>query len=399
MLTVSESTTTESTAMSYSLNIKPRIKKIYPFYQLSDELFRIGAQVGITFDIKDPHSHMWTLVNSMDGTKTISEVTNVITNRFPEITKTDVLNAIHQLNEMGSLESSEESQYENEDLSINRYIGNVNYYSHYTKLGSDKSTVQDTLKKSKVTLLGLGGGGTNVLMMLSGLGIGNIKALDYDKVELSNLNRQFFYTEPDIGRFKTDVANERMKLTNSDINFSTVQRKIETYSDLLDVIDGSDLVISTIDEPQFLAFRRVNKACVTKDIPCIFAGGQVTRGRVFGVNPGVSGCFDCMHIHYLKHAPMFEAQFKGFHDSGFEVPTLAYPPGIAMLCGVLVSESVKAITGYLEPKIFGKQLEVNYETGSCEEFRTWERYPEECPTCGSGQETDWPVFSYYKEKL
>ncbi|MCG8465458.1 MAG: ThiF family adenylyltransferase, partial [Xanthomonadales bacterium] len=166
--------------MSYSLNIKPRIKKIYPFYQLSDELFRIGAQVGITFDIKDPHNHMWTLVNSMDGTKTINEVISFITSRFPEVTKADVLNAIHQLNEMGSLESSEESQYENEDLNINRYIGNVNYYSHYTKLGSDKSTVQDTLKKSKVTLLGLGGGGTNVLMMLSGLGIGNIKALDYD---------------------------------------------------------------------------------------------------------------------------------------------------------------------------------------------------------------------------
>ena len=67
-------------------------------------------------------------------------------------------------------------------------------------------------------LLGLGGGGTNILTLLAGLGPRKIKIIDYDMVEEENLGRQFLYSEADIGLMKTDVARRAINQINS-LNF------------------------------------------------------------------------------------------------------------------------------------------------------------------------------------
>jgi molybdopterin/thiamine biosynthesis adenylyltransferase len=372
----------------------PRLKPIYPVYRVTDATFRIGAQFRITVEIDDPDDHLWTLVHLLDGTRDTRAVVAVMRERFPALTEEDIEQSIVMLNEEGFLDDARPASYD-VDGNLSRFAGNVNYFSHYTRLPDDRSDHQDTLRNATVVLLGLGGGGSHLLPLLSAAGIGRIVAVDYDRVELSNLNRQLLYREADIGRYKTEAAADAVKQTNSLLELSTITKKIECADDARPIVRGADLVICAIDEPPFLAQRRVNRACITEGVPCLYGLSQVTSGRMFSVLPNQSGCVDCLHLYYSMHDVNFVPQFRGFHESNFNPPTIAFAPHIARLCGLIADEAVRLLTAYREPQSVAKQVEFDFESGSLTTLTTWPRYPDECPTCGDGREQDWPVFALY----
>ena len=105
---------------------------------------------------------------------------------------------------------------------------------------------QQKLKSAKVLVLGMGGLGCPLSVYLASLGIGTIGIVDNDKVELSNLNRQIIYNTNDIGKYKVDVAKNKIKLINKDIiikshkirvNKTNVEKLIKNF-DI--VCDGTD---------------------------------------------------------------------------------------------------------------------------------------------------------------
>ena len=381
------------------LDRRPRVKSIYPVYKVKGDVFRVGAQLGITTQFRDPENQLWTMIGLMDGARSIPEVTDCMLQRYPHLSRQDVLDGIDRLDKAGLLEHGEDSDYDEERNPLHRYIGNVNYFTHFLRLTDSRSQFQDKLAAARVCLLGLGGAGSNILKLLVGLGVGEIRAVDYDRVEISNLNRQFFYSEADIGRLKTEAAARTVSQMNSCVKLETINQKLTSSDQIADLIRGSDLVISTIDEPHFLALRRVNRACVKERIKCLFGVMQITRGRVFSIDPFQSGCFDCLNVHYHKIDPLFVDQFRGFHESNFKHQHIAFGPDIYVLCGRMANEAARIITGHMEPFSFGKQVEIDFKTGKSYVLRTWPRYPEECPTCGSGTEDQWPAFSFYEEPL
>ncbi|MBU0510125.1 MAG: ThiF family adenylyltransferase, partial [Chloroflexi bacterium] len=77
---------------------------------------------------------------------------------------------------------------------------------------------QEKIKNAKVLVAGAGGLGSAILTYLSIAGIGKIRIIDNDQVELSNLNRQMLHTHMDIGRDKVDSARERLEQLNPDIH-------------------------------------------------------------------------------------------------------------------------------------------------------------------------------------
>ncbi len=68
---------------------------------------------------------------------------------------------------------------------------------------------QKKIKLSKVLIIGMGGLGCPLSVYLASLGVGTIGIVDYDKIELSNLNRQIIYSTKDIGKYKVDVAKKK----------------------------------------------------------------------------------------------------------------------------------------------------------------------------------------------
>ena len=291
----------------------------------------------------------------------------------------------------------EEVLEEETDVPV-RYMPNINYFSRYIGSGGNRYTPQRKISETTILLLGLGGGGSNILTMLAGLGPKKIVIVDYDNVEESNLGRQLLYKESDIGTPKAEAAARAISEMNKDIEIEAYNKKIEKPEDVLDVIDGVNLVICAIDEPPFVAQRIVNEAIVKANVPCVFGASQVSRGRVFTVIPGVTGCFDCLNLHYSMNDPQFVEQFVAFRKIDFAPPTIAYAPAIFQLTAAIVDEAVRVITGYAEPRSLGTQYEINFEDGSSFRHPSWKRYKEKCPTCGKGKKEDWEIFQYYENR-
>jgi molybdopterin-synthase adenylyltransferase len=378
----------------------PRIKPIYPIYRVSASTFRIGAQFGITSEFDDPEGHVWALVHLMDGTRDIHGLAAEMQRRYPGLSHADVESGILALDEAGFVEDARPTAYDGlQHTPLTRFAGNVNYFSHYMGLRGNRAEAQDRLRDSSVVLLGLGGGGSSMLPLLAAAGIGRIVGVDYDRVELSNLNRQFLFRESDVGRLKTRAAERVMAELNSAVDFSTHNLKVQSSDDLRPIIRGADLVICAIDEPPFVAQRRVNAACIAENVTCLYGMSQITSGRMCSVVPKQSGCFDCLNVYYSKHDPVFVDQFRGFYASHFNPPTISFAPEIVRLASMIASEACRLLTHCPAPQSIGKQVEFDFISGSVTVLTTWPRYPDECPTCGSGRELDWPVFSVYADAV
>lgn len=373
---------------------QPRIKPIYPVYRLNETTFRIGAQLGITTEFEDPEGKLYELVKVLDGRK-LETVIKHMKIQFPDLTDQDIFEGLDILNNEGLLEEIVDFSKYNID---ERYLPNVNYFSRFVKYGKNSYDIQKIINSSTFLLLGLGGGGANILTLLSGLGPKKIKIVDYDRVEKSNLGRQLLYKEADIGQLKAEVAARSIRKLNSQIEIEPNNQKIENYHDVLKYIDGIDIVISAIDEPPFIVQKAVNKAIIEAKVPCVFGASQVSRGRVFTVIPHVTGCFDCLNIHYTLQDDKFVEQFIGFRNIDFNPPTIAYAPAMFHLTSAIVDEAIRVLTGYAQPRSLGTQYEINYEDGSSFTHPSWSRYENECPTCGKGKQENWEIFSYYERK-
>lgn len=373
---------------------QPRIKPIYPVYRLNETTFRIGAQLGITTEFEDPEGKLYELVKVLDGRK-LETVIKHMKIQFPDLTDQDIFEGLDILNNEGLLEEIVDFSKYNID---ERYLPNVNYFSRFVKYGKNSYDIQKIINSSTFLLLGLGGGGANILTLLSGLGPKKIKIVDYDRVEKSNLGRQLLYKEADIGQLKAEVAARSIRKLNSQIEIEPNNQKIENYHDVLKYIDGIDIVISAIDEPPFIVQKAVNKAIIEAKVPCVFGASQVSRGRVFTVIPHVTGCFDCLNIHYTLQDDKFVEQFIGFRNIDFNPPTIAYAPAMFHLTSAIVDEAIRVLTGYAQPRSLGTQYEINYEDGSSFTHPSWSRYENECPTCGKGMQENWEIFSYYERK-
>lgn len=369
----------------------PRIKEIYPVYKLHKNLFRIGLQIGITTEIKDDNNKMWNLVNILDG-RPFQDILNIMLTKYDDLTEEDITGALELLDNEGVLEEAGEIQDIKE-----RYHSNIYYFSRYLNNFQDSIATQKKIHQSTILLLGLGGGGSNILTLLAGLGPKKIKIVDFDIVEQSNLGRQFLYKENDIGLSKVQIAHREVTKMNSDIEVETHNIRITSVSDLIPLLDDVDITICVIDEPQYDIQRIVNKAIVTKNIPCIFGASQVSRGRVYSVIPYQTGCFDCLNIHYTKIDTLFLEQFHGVRTITKTIPTIAYGPAIFQLTSAIVDETIRLLTQYTEPISLNRQYEINYENGASFTHDSWGRYLDECPTCGTGKEDDWEIFSKYGE--
>lgn len=137
-------------------------------------------------------------------------------------------------------------------------------------------SVHQSLSEKKVAIVGLGGIGSIVLEVLAGAGVKNFTLVDCDKVEASNLNRQFIYQECDVGRYKTDSAAKNISKRHSDLNIS----KLNIHYPLDDfriLINESDFIVSAIDQPSLKSAIKLCQECWESNKPSAFSACGVYK--------------------------------------------------------------------------------------------------------------------------
>ena len=105
---------------------------------------------------------------------------------------------------------------------------------------------QQKLKKASVLIIGIGGLGSSVIQYLNAAGVGKIGIVDYDKVELSNLNRQLIYKNSDIGKSKVDVAKNYISELNSFTKIEIFEMRIDEKN-LPNIIGDYDILADCTD--------------------------------------------------------------------------------------------------------------------------------------------------------
>lgn len=200
---------------------------------------------------------------------------------------------------------------------------------------------QRKLKQAHVLIAGVGGLGSPVAIYLASAGVGRLTLVDWDTVELSNLNRQILHWEADIGEQKVISATRKLEKLNStvEVNSHAVRITPENCSGLL---QGADLVMDCMDN---MATRFIlNEGCVKAGIPLIHGGIYGMMGEITTIIPGQTPCFECIFPRDVEGKSPF--------------PVFGSTP--ALVASLQVMEATKLLAGFGE-LLTGKMLYVNGE--------------------------------------
>ncbi|MCW8829711.1 MAG: molybdopterin-synthase adenylyltransferase MoeB [Gammaproteobacteria bacterium] len=153
---------------------------------------------------------------------------------------------------------------------------------------------QQRLLGSHALIIGMGGLGSPVAMYLAAAGVGRLTLVDFDTVDLSNLQRQILHGSDDIGRPKVESAREALAALNPEVVVSTVNRKLEGPA-LLEAIAGADVVIDASDN--FTTRFAINDACVEARKPLVSGAAIRMEGQVsvFHNEREESPCYRCLY--------------------------------------------------------------------------------------------------------
>lgn len=151
---------------------------------------------------------------------------------------------------------------------------------------------QEKLKQSKVVVAGGGGLGSPVSIYLAAAGIGTIRLIDHDRVELSNLNRQVLHWDKDVGREKVNSAAEKLQKLNEGVQVEAVAESI-TEANVSRLVAGFDLIVDAMDN---LPTRFIlNKAAIEHNIPFFHGAVYGLEGRAMTIIPGKTACMGCIY--------------------------------------------------------------------------------------------------------
>jgi len=226
------------------------------------------------------------------------------------------------------------------------------------------------LKQASVCVVGVGGLGNPIVTRLAAMGVGKIRIVDRDVIELSNLHRQTMFNEDDIGQVKVETAAKKLRKLNQDIVIEELPVSINDYT-ALDVVDGCDVVIDALDSVN--ARYSLNKACIEKKIPFVTGAAVGVTGQSFTILPNETACYHCL-FPALDEDSMPTCSIEGVH-----------PSILSIIGGIEVSEAVKIITGK-EPSLRDKVLHVDLEN-LIFNFTKVSKV-EECSVCGSGRKQE-----------
>ena len=239
-------------------------------------------------------------------------------------------------------------------------------YSRHLILPEVGMEGQQKLKAARVLCVGTGGLGSPLAFYLAAAGIGTLGLVDFDVVDVSNLQRQIIHSTQDIGRKKLDSAAEKLIALNPALNVIKHETML-TSANALEIIAGYDIVADGTDN--FPTRYLVNDACVLTGKPNVY--GSIFRfegqASVFATKDGP--CYRCL---YPEPPP------PGLVPSCAEGGVLGILPG---LVGVIqATETIKLVLGNGEPLI-GRLLLVDALAMRFRELKL--RKNPECPVCGA----------------
>ena len=167
-------------------------------------------------------------------------------------------------------------------------------YSRQIMLSEMDIEGQQKLLDSRCLIIGMGGLGSPAAMYLAAAGIGTLVLNDFDRVDLSNLQRQIIHGTMDIDRPKVLSARDRLVNLNPTINIETLDKPLNAY-EMSREITAADVVLDCSDN--FATRFSVNAACVAAKTPLVSGATIRFEGQiaVFDLRSPLNPCYNCLY--------------------------------------------------------------------------------------------------------
>lgn len=238
-------------------------------------------------------------------------------------------------------------------------------YSRHIMLSGFDIAGQQRVAQSSALLVGVGGLGSPVALYLAAAGVGCLRLVDGDRVDLTNLQRQILYSSDDVGRPKVEAARERLLQINPEVEIEILAARLEGAA-LVREVERADVVIDATDN--FATRFALNAACHAAGKPLVSGAAirleaQVT---VFTYSGGAGPCYRCLYQDEREIA-----------ESCSQTGVLG--PLVGIIGSVQAMEALKLLSG-MQVSLAGRLLVLD---ASRMDWRSVTlRADVDCPVCG-----------------
>lgn len=240
----------------------------------------------------------------------------------------------------------------------------LEYYSRQIVMAEMGYNAQLKLKNSKACLVGVGGLGSPAAMQLAAMGVGHLRIVDRDVVELTNLHRQHLYGIDDVGYPKVEAAAKRLRQLNPYITVEPLPLSVN-QTNAEDLVRGMDVVVDGLDS--MAARYAINRACVKAGVPYVFGAAITTNGNLSTIVPGETACLECFYGS-LDDRNLPKCGVVGVH-----------PSLVNIIASLEVSEAIRILVGR-QPRLANKLLHFDLDEIEFNEISL--QKVESCPVCG-----------------
>src|SRR5213594_472441 len=248
-------------------------------------------------------------------------------------------------------------------------------YSRHLIMPEVTADGQRRLKAARVLCIGAGGLGSPAALYLAAAGVGTIGIVDFDDVDLSNLQRQILHGTKDVGRSKLESARDRLRDINPDIDIELHQCRFSSEN-ASEIVSEYDVVVDGSDN--FATRYLSNDVCVFEKKPNVYGSVFRFEGQTTVFAPHLGGpCYRCL----FPEPPTPES-----------VPNCAQAGVLGVLPGIIgmlqANEAIKLILGVGEPLV-GRLLYFDALKMKFREFNL--RRDPQCPVCGDSPSITKPI--------
>jgi bacteriocin biosynthesis cyclodehydratase domain-containing protein len=265
------------------------------------------------------------------------------------------------------------------EVAAERYDRQLAYFADLRP--GESVALQQRLGAARVAMIGVGGLGTWTAAALACAGVGHLTLIDDDRVELSNLNRQFLYRHADLGRLKAEAAADALAAFDPELELEVVPNRVSGPRDAERVAAAHDLVVELADRPPHELSRWLDAACWDAGTTRISAAQFPPLVRIGPTYvPGRTACLLCQERGARDGFPLYD-EFVAMRQA--RLPVTSTLGSIAAMIGAAVAgDVVHHLTGLMEPASLGAALILDVRDLSVRR-EPIQRQPD-CPRCGEG---------------
>lgn len=354
--------------------LNPKLSSTVSVVKINDsivEFFKSNTREQVR--VKGDSDSIIEITSELDGNKTVEELAKHFNLEITSLQK-----LLSFLEKKGILDLTRPvTDFEN----YRSFRRTVNFLNDFSDSHADLVNSFKNITTKTVMVIGLGAVGSWVVANLAQSGVRNFILIDPDKVDVTNLHRQFGYYDSDIGKYKVDALEKRLREYTSDIKLEKYREYLST--DTLNKFNGRkiDLIINCADKPNVdTTSKWVGEFCMKNNIPHIVGGGYNLHLSLVGqtIIPNKSACIKCFEKTLSEENNIDDQDIKKLVIKNRKIGSIG--PMCTIIASLIGMEAIKVLSEKILPANLNRRGEFDvYSMGI--KFSTFAKR-DDCEWCG-----------------